>query len=247
MWAVGDAAGGRPAAREVGRLISRGPRDRLAYLGDVYETGTAEEYERNYAPVFGSLAPRTIPTPGNHEWPNRAEGYDAYWSRVFGRSQPPWFSMRLGGWQILSLNSEAEHAPGSPQLSWLHGQLAEPGDCRLAIWHRPRWSAGRRHGDQPDVAPLWDALPGRARVVVNAHEHDMQRFRPIDGITQLVSGAGGQGLYRIDRPDRRLAFADDEQYGALRMELRPGSLSFSFIAVDGRVLDSGRVACRQAK
>jgi hypothetical protein len=66
-----------------------------------------------------------------------------------------------------------------------------------------------------------------------------------EGITQLVSGAGGHGRYPIDRGERGLAFGNDEDYGALRLELRPGKARYAFVSADGRELDSGRVRCRR--
>jgi hypothetical protein len=252
VWAVGDGADGGAAAKAVARRIRAGPADRLLYLGDVYGSqplavvrgdGTATDYRTRYTPVYGALASRTAPTPGNHEWPQRADGYEPYWRTALGRTPPAYYDLRIAGWQILSLNSEAPHGPGSAQLGWLRRRVARPGTCRLAFWHRPRFSAGR-HGDQPDVAPLWDALRGRAALVVNGHDHDMQRLRPIDGITQFVSGAGGNGHYGL-APDPRRAFGDDRTYGALRIDLRPGHARLRFVASDGRVLDSSAVRCRQ--
>jgi acid phosphatase type 7 len=137
------------------------------------------------------------------------------------------------------------HDEGSAQLRWLRAQLRRPGTCRLAFWHRPRFSAGDVHGDQADIDPLWRSLRGRARLVVNGHEHDLQRLRPIDGITELVAGAGGHGLYPLHRQDPRLAFGDDSSYAALRLKLSPGSAAYAFIDATGRALDSGRVRCRQ--
>ena len=247
LWAVGDGADGGAAAKAVAARIGRGRMDRLLYLGDVYGDGgaagdgTAADYRDHYDPVYGELSERTAPTPGNHEWPQRADGYDRYWARLRGRA-PAYYAFAAAGWRILSLNTQAAHDAGSAQLRWLRGQLQGRGTCRLAFWHRPRFSAGR-HGDQPDVAPLWDALRGRAVLVVSGHDHDMQRLHPVDGITQLVSGAGGHGLYPVDGADRRLAFGNDRAFGALRIALRPGRADLSFVAAGGRVLDRHRVAC----
>ena len=243
VWAVGDGADGRDAAKAVAARIAGGRVDRFLYLGDVYEKGRLSEFERHYAPVYGRFGRRTAPTPGNHEWPRRAEGYNRYWERVFGKPIPAYFSFWLAGWRIFSLNSETEHGQGSPQLGWLRKRLRGRSTCRLAFWHRPRFSAGKAHGDQPDVAPFWDALRGRAALVVNGHEHGMQRLKQ-DGLVELVSGAGGHGHHRIDASDGRPAFSDDEHYGALRLELRPGRARFAFVAADGRTLDSGLVRCR---
>jgi hypothetical protein len=253
VWAVGDGADGGAAAKAVARRVRAGPVDRFLYLGDVYGPqpvaflrgdGSASDYRTRYAPVYGALAPITAPTPGNHEWPRRGDGYEPYWRRVMGRTPPAYYTFSIGGWQILSLNSEAPHGRGSPQVRWLARQVARPGTCRLAFWHRPRFSAGR-HGDQPDVAPLWDAVRGRAALVVNGHDHDMQRLRPIGGTTELVSGAGGHGHYGL-HPDARRLFGDDRTYGALRIDLRPGHARLRFVAAGGRVLDSSAVRCRQA-
>jgi len=256
VWAVGDGADGGPAARAVAARIS-GRADRLLYLGDVYAEGTAQEFATNYQSTYGGLRHLTAPTPGNHEWPNRRVGYGPYWTEARGQPPPPYYAFELAGWQILSLNSEEPCAPGSAQHRWLSAMVREPGTARIAFWHRARFSAGK-HGDQPDTSPLWEALRGRASIVLCAHDHNMQRLKPIDGMTQFVSGAGGRSRYRLERSwrrvlprrysrshrDPRLDFANDTDYGALRLELEPGIARFGFIAVDGRVLDAGSLACQ---
>jgi acid phosphatase type 7 len=218
----------------------------VLYLGDVYEKGTRADFAENYAPSYGRLAARTAPTPGNHEWPRHTTGYDPYWRRVLGRAVGAWYTFRAGGWELLSLNSEADHDAGSAQVRWLRARVRAPGTCRIAFWHRARFSAGTHHGDQKDTQPLWAALRGRASIVLSGHDHDMQRFRPVDGITQFVSGAGGAERYPVRR-DRRLAFANDDAYGALRLDLRPGRAAYAFVDVAGRVLDRGTIRCRPGR
>jgi hypothetical protein len=244
VWAVGDAADGGEASRAVAERIVADRPDRLLYLGDVYETGTAEEFRANYHSVYGSLGDVTAPTPGNHEWPTRREGYFPYWRSVKGEPLARWYALSAGGWRLLSLNSEAPHEEGSPQLRFLEEELARgSGTCTLAFWHRPFESAGTVHGDHPDLAPLWNALRGHARLVVTGHEHDLQRLRPRDGITQYISGAGGHQLYPVDESDPRLEFSEDERFGALRIELRPGRADLAFIASDGSELDRSSAEC----
>jgi acid phosphatase type 7 len=243
IWAVGDGADGGSAARSVAARIASGRVDRLLYLGDVYEHGTATEFRENYATTYGRLAARTAPTSGNHDWPHERTGYDPYWRRALRRSLPDWYAFRVAGWQLISLNSEADHDRGSTQERWLRARVRRSGTCRIAFWHRPRFSASTHHGDQRDVAPLWNDLRGRAAIVLGGHDHDMQRFRPIDGITEFVSGAGGHGRYPL-HDDRRLAFGNESAYGALRLDLRPGVAEYSFVSAAGRVLDHGTIRCR---
>ncbi|HTN25947.1 MAG TPA: metallophosphoesterase [Solirubrobacteraceae bacterium] len=252
VWAVGDGADGGSAAKAVVARIAAGHPDRLLYLGDVYGgtiegavrgDGTADDYRDAYATTYGRLASRTAPTPGNHEWPQRGDGYEPYWRRITGTTPPAYYAFTSGGWKLLSLNSEAPHGAGSRQVRWLQRELRAPGTCRLAFWHRPRFSIGR-HGDQADVAPLFDALRGHAVLAVSGHDHNMQRYRPVGGVTQVVSGAGGHEHYGLHR-EARLAFGDDADYGALRIDLRPGRARLRFVAADGRVLDDSTVRCRQ--
>lgn len=244
VWAVGDGADGGSDARRVTALISAGPADRLLYLGDVYEAGTRRDFSSHYMPTYGLVASRTAPTPGNHDWPDHLEGYDAYWRQVAGRPVPEFYAFRMAGWDLISLNSEVPHGRGSVQDRWLRRRVDRPGTCRLAFWHRPRYSAGVEHGDEPDVQPFWDALRGHATLVLGGHEHDMQRFRPVGGLTEFVAGAGGHGRYAL-RPHAGLAFSNASDYGALRLELSPGSARWAFVAVGDRVLDHGSVSCRE--
>ncbi|MDX6680624.1 MAG: hypothetical protein QOG94_663 [Solirubrobacteraceae bacterium] len=244
IWAVGDGDASA-ASRALVARISAGHPDRFLYLGDVYARGTHDDFREHYAPTWGRLASITAPTPGNHDWPRHRSGYDPYWRRALGRSRTAaWYAFRAAGWTILSIDSEADHGDGSAQLAWLRSKLRARGTCRIAFWHRPRFSAGSHHGDTEAMAPVWDALRGHATIVVSGHEHDMQRLHPIDAITQFVSGAGGHSHHGLRRGDARLAFGDDRLGGALRLRLRRGVAAYAFVSTAGRVLDRGTLRCR---
>ena len=242
VWALGDGADGTTFAKRMARRIERDDPDAVLYLGDVYPSGSAADYENNYEPVYGALGPITWPTAGNHEWANRAEGYLPYWRR-YGRAKP-WYRFELGGWELIDLNSQEPHEPGSRQLGWLEQVLDRRATtCRLAFWHRPRFSAGTVHGDAPDIAPFWRALRGRARLVLNAHDHVMMRYRRRAGLTEYLAGTGGNLRYGLN-PDGRAAFARSDRTGALRMVLTPGEARIEFRDVAGEVLDRSRATCR---
>jgi hypothetical protein len=242
LWAVGDGPNGKPASVAVGKLVGSRHPDYLLYLGDVYG-----RYGELFPDTYGAaLARRTLPTPGNHEWPSQKNGYLAYWKQVTGHTQPTFYSRRVAGWQIISLNSEEAAGPGSPQYLWLKDQLdAADGTCRIAFWHEPRFSAGQ-HGDSRQMDPLWELLAGKSVAVISGHDHTMQRLKPVDGVTQFVSGAGGRSHYRIDESDPRLAFADNTHDGALELQLGGTRLRYRFVAVGGQSLDSGTLRCSRA-
>jgi predicted phosphodiesterase len=241
VWAVGDGASATPRSRAVAAMVRRARPDLLIYLGDVYPHGTRADYERNYDPLYGSLARQTAPTPGNHDQPQLRTGYLGYWHEKLGHDQLLAYVGYAGGWTIASASSEDPDI--GHQAAALRAALRGRGNCKLAFWHRSRFSAGP-HGDSARVDPLWRAARRRARIVLTGHDHDMQVLRPVDGTQPLVDGAGGgEGLYPVDRSDPRLVWSDDDSAGALRLRLRPGSADYAFVAASGRVLRSGRVRC----
>jgi hypothetical protein len=246
VWAVGDAAEGGPDASAVAATIAAGRVDRLLYLGDVYENGTAREFQANYDPAYGRFDAVTAPTIGNHEWPNVATGYVPYWTAARGSPPPFWYAFAVSGWQLISLNSNVPTDPD--QLSWLASQIRKTpryGNCRIAFMHHPFFSAGL-HGDLASLRPIFGELRGHASIALAGHDHDMERLRPVDGITQYVDGAGGQDLYPVNASDTRLSFSNDTQHGALRIQLEPDRAVLTFVGEDGATLDRSGVSCRQA-
>jgi hypothetical protein len=246
LWAVGDGADTGSSDDAVAAMVAGRDPDAFLYLGDVYEHGTAQEFMLGYEPGYGRLKSITYPTPGNHEWDNRAQGYDPYWGPRF--TSPHHYSFDLGGWHLISLNSEESHEAGSAQVSWLRNDLSERrGNCTIAFWHRPRFSAGTNHGDERSLATLWDLLAGRATIVLTGHDHDYQRMRPIDGITSFVVGTGGHGHTGVDASDPRVIAYDATTYGALRLQLTGDRADYAFFSSAGAILDSGAVACDRTR
>ena len=62
-------------------------------------------------------------------------------------------------------------------------------------------------------------------------------------LVELVAGAGGPNLYPVNKGDRRLVWADDDNVAAVRLELTPRRATFEFRTADGRVLNRGAVRC----
>jgi len=152
------------------------------------------------------------------------------------------------------LNSEIDISPEGEQVTWLQSDLAEsPRQCVLAYWHRPRWSSGSEHGRDPTVQSLWEVLyEAGADVVVNGHEHNYERFMPMDaegdpdpsGLRQFVVGTGGADPYGFDTPLPTSEVRDASTNGVLRLTLRESGYDWQFIPVVGSSFtDSGSAEC----
>ena len=216
--------------------------DRFLYLGDVYPNGTAAEFRRNYAPIYGALkdhrADDRQPRVGQPQ-----QRLPPYWRRAKGRAQRHWYSFRLGGWELINLNSQPPHGP-SAQLRWLRSRLnASPGTCRLAFFHLPRFGAGELHGDAPAMAPLWNALRGHARLVLDGHEHTSSAFAAATASPSTWPAGRRDPL----SPGPRFppGLGPRRHDAALRIVLEPGTARLEFRSASGRLLDSSRATCRR--
>jgi hypothetical protein len=248
VWAIGDGADGSAAARRLARYVARRHPDRFLYLGDVYERGTAAEFRRHYAPLYGPLASRTDPVIGNHEYANRRRGYEPYWRHARGWSAGTARHRAYvdrSGWQILAYSSEADPAS---EAAWVRRAVAaHPGTCRIALGHRGRYVvADTLERDNVDQRPIWSQLAGRTAVNLVGHDHLSGRLAPIDGVTVLVSGAGGHDLRRLGRQRHTVAAVKTGVPTATRLVLRRGAAEFRQVDANGRVYDEGTIACTPA-
>jgi alkaline phosphatase len=235
-------------------LLDRLPGEVLALGDQAYPAATAEDYRRCYGPSWGRHRERTHPTPGNHEYFQRgAIPYFDYFGRTAGPRGKGWYSFDLGAWHVVSLNSEFSTHAGSEQERWLRDDLRRHRNrCVLAFWHRARFSSGE-HGNTREVAPLWRALhDAGADVVVQAHDHDYERFDPLNangrpdpnGLRSFVVGTGGGEFRNFRRPVRGSAVRIDHEPGVLRLTLRAISYAWEFVPVSGSPKDHGEATCR---
>jgi hypothetical protein len=233
-------------------------------LGDLaYDDGTLEEYRTLFEPSWGRLGSLLHPVPGNHEYHTAgAAGYFDYFNGVgatngrAGKRGEGWYSFEVGAWHVVALNSNCDDVdcgPGSPQEVWLRADLAASrAACTLAFWHHPRFSTGE-HGDDPRVAPLWQALhDAGAELVVSGHDHDYERFAPrtatgapdpARGIRQLVAGTGGRHLRPFVATDPASEARDATTFGVLFLTLRPAAYHWRFSPAVGAFTDAGSSDC----
>ena len=248
VYAVGDiarcaypdpkysAAAGTAATVAAG--LASDPQAVVLTLGDnTYPVGAMKEFTNCYDPTWGRFKDRTWPSPGNHEYYTRgAVPYFRYFGERAGRG---YYSIEIGSWHVVSLDSNLAPGPQAAQIEWLRRDLAShPARCTLAFWHHPLYSSGG-HGSIPQMHEAWELLyRAGAELVLSGHDHDYERFAPQDadgqldrehGIRQFVVGTGGAYptpfLFTVKHSEVR----DASRTGVLRLRLREGGYDWEFI------------------
>ncbi len=268
VYAAGDIAWceKKPAllsdANDTAKLVERGlaaSRDAsVLLLGDnVYQRGTAREFHDCYQPTWGRFKARTWPSPGNHEYATPgAKGYFDYFGNAAGIG---YYSVELGAWHVISLNSNLSGAAQQAQLAWLEKDLAGSRTrCTLAYWHHPLYSSGW-HGSIAVMRPAWALLyEAGAELVLSGHDHIYERFLPQDangkldeerGIRQFVVGTGGAYYTPFKFPIENSKVRDNSRFGVLKLVLREDSYTWEFLEAsydgfpNGQQADRGEGKC----
>ncbi len=232
----------------------------VAAIGDLaYPDGTRENF-KCYDQTWGRVKDRTRPTPGNHEFHSQgATFYFEYLGKAAGDPKDGFYSYDLGAWHIVSLNSECAEIggcnEGSREEKWLRADLAaHPAACTLAYFHKPLFSSGAAHGNDPEVKPLFQALyDANADVVLGGHDHDYERFAPQDadgkadsarGIREFVVGTGGKSHRAFVAPLPNSEVRDNTAFGVLKLTLKSDNYDWKFIPEAGKTFtDSGNGQC----
>jgi 3',5'-cyclic AMP phosphodiesterase CpdA len=234
-------------------------------LGDnVYSSGTTEQFEKCFTPAWGDPKRRIMkslhPTPGNHEYytPN-ADPYYKYFGPAAGVVGKGYYSYDVAKWHIVVVNSELfvnsifSDSARKEQLDWVTQDLKEhKALCTIAYWHHPRFSSGW-HGNDARFNALWQILyKDGVDLVLNGHDHDYERFAPVDpagildstkGIAEIVAGTGGEDLRGFNAIVPNSVFRIEGRVGVLLLTLGDKEWRSAWVEVGGRVWDQAGGKC----
>ena len=235
--AIGDYGVGGSMQRSLGASVRRAATQRgldvLVTLGDNDYTRDPVAFRANWDASFGWLSRRPIAVAGvlgNHD----VEIDEGRYVRGALRMPARYYTRRLGDVQLFLLDSTAVDPA---QTRWLARALARSrARWRIAVLHHPPYSCGK-YGADARVLASWQPLFERrnVRLVLSGHDHNYQRFTPRAGVTYVVHGGGGRGLYDIrpcpgEYPRRAVARAE---HGFLYLVVRRTRLEGWAVAFDG--------------
>ncbi len=260
---AGGSTGDQATADLLGSLVASNPgRVTIFAAGDnAYEDGTSSEFLNNFDPTWGRYKALIKPVPGNHEYQTPgAFGYFGYFGAAAGDPTKGYYAYNLGSWRIYALNSELLHGSGNPgddvvEEQWLQNDLAANSatKCVLAMWHEPRFSSGGEednHISDTAVQPFWQILNDNgADVVITGHNHNYQRFAPLNangaldlahGIREFIAGTGGKSHFNFLTPMWSVEAYNYDTFGVLALTLHVNSYDFRYIPEAGKTFtDSG--------
>jgi 3',5'-cyclic AMP phosphodiesterase CpdA len=241
LLAMGDygVGGSREAALGLGmqRFEVEHPANMLVTLGDNDYVGSPARFRANWQEAFGwarRSGLRIGGVLGNHDY---ELGRGAYELKTLG--MPGRYYMRtLGDVQLFFLDS---NRITTRQTTWFEQQLSEStATWKIALFHHPPYTCGGHTGDRGVVrswVPLFESYG--VQLVLSGHDHNYQRFAPRNGVTYVVHGGGGAGLYRLhgcprSYPPKVRRFAE---YGFVYVSATDDQLDVSAVDPHGRVRD----------
>ena len=193
---VGDTGTGGEQQFQVADLIESHDEvvdfDWLVLLGDmIYEDGDPSLIDDVVLDPYAETLDGTtslVPVLGNHDV--RSEAGDEIMSKLGAPGR--WYAISTELLHLVILDSTRPH--DKDQLQFLHRTLQEAdSEWVIVNLHHPPFSAGYHGSDQviQDVfVPVFEMYG--VDLVLSGHEHDYQRSNPINGITYVISGAGGK-------------------------------------------------------
>jgi hypothetical protein len=216
--------------------------DALVTTGDnVYPDGNPSLYASQLDAPYAQLR-QTRPfwlALGNHDV---QAGHGEEELRYLGLPTALPYAKTLPGAQLLFL--DANH-PDAAQAEWLDARLSEPGPpLRIVLFHQPAFACAS-HGSTPAVDQRWVPVleSHRVALVLNGHDHYYERFVSDGGVTYVVTGGGGQGLYsrRPTCPGVPPPQATAQRHHFTGIEIRGATITLTAVADDGTALDQATI------
>ncbi len=248
--AFGDSGTGEPSQFRVAAAMAAYCKTHTCsfaiHTGDIfYPTGVGatddprlkERFEVPYAPlgipIWLSLGNHDYYPPAN---PDAAVAYTQVSPSKAWRMPARYYTFVEHGIRFLALDTSR---PDMAQERWARRVLAESrrhGEpWVIAFGHHPRLSDSR-HGDADGVlASFLDrVLCHRVDLLISGHDHALEVMKPRCGVHQVVTGAGGAGLYDIKPTENGTFLA--HSFGFLHVETEQTLLHAHFLDDNGKEL-----------
>ena len=263
---IGDSGQGSVGQYQLARTLQKLSPELVLHAGDViYPSFTDGRADTRFFSVYQDHLASTpyFPTIGNHDIYSGVGYYlDAFFLptnsvplALHGNATTPenYYSFDHGDCHFVvvyqPILSQYKMQVGDPQFNWLTNDLASTSKpWKVLLYHMPiRTSSVHRFDnynlngayDRTEVEEVLQPLAARhgVQLVINGHDHTYERFAPVDGVHNVVSGGGGGMLYWLTERDV-LSACFRARYHCLSVRIEGDSLNLRAVDENGSEFDS---------
>lgn len=240
---IGDMGNGGSRQRETARVMAdvqlRFPFTDVITVGDnIYGGQDPADMERKFVLPYKALLDRDVmfhASLGNHD------KVEQRFYGPFNMNGERYYTFTKGHVQFFALDSTLMTRE---QLTWLERELEQSAaPWKIAYFHHPLYSSGRRHGPELVLRGAVEPLIGThgVQVVFAGHEHFYERLTLQRGIQHFITGSGGQLRKGNIRRSSQTAAGFDTDNAFVVVEVTENDLYFEAISRMRETVDSGIV------
>jgi len=242
-WGTGDSdqVG---IARQMFASHQRLPFDFVISAGDnIYPNGSSRYFGKHFEYPFANLLKDRInfyAVLGNHDVDAGREDQCQY--PLFNMGGSCYYRLERGSGlaEFFMLDSTDFDRT---QSAWLENSLRDSKAIwKIAVFHHPIYSSGRRHGSALGLRKQLEPLFTRygVNIALSGHDHIYERTKPQQGVQYFVTGAGGKVRRGdVDRGSSIRADSFDDDNHFMVIEIEDSQTRFQAISGAGVVVDSG--------
>ncbi|MCE3234480.1 MAG: metallophosphoesterase [Vampirovibrio sp.] len=199
--AFGDYGQGTPFQNQLGQVMAsvyrQTPYDIALLLGDnIYPDGNIQKlakthFEDPYKPLIDNQV-RFLAAIGDHD-DHRGHLED---EMAYFKMPGKFYQVSYGPVDFFVLNTTF-FVRSPEQRAWIEKALAgSKARWKIVIGHHPLYSSGR-NGNTEGLREILEPMliKYHADLYLAGHDHDYERFKPVSGVSYVISGGGGSYLY----------------------------------------------------
>jgi hypothetical protein len=262
---VGDSGGGSTAQYNVARQLELAAPNLVLHLGDiVYDSFKSGAADLRFLSVYRNQM-REVPwftTMGNHDIDaierdapylaamvlptNSASGTEHYYS--FDHGEAHFVCLFVPDYKFRPDFAHLALTNGSPQYQWLTNDLARTSKpWKILFFHLPVSTSSfhaaedqnaNNISDQTDLQEIILPIASEygVQMIFNGHDHNYERFAPIQGVHRVVSGGGGRSVSDMFHRDETSAQFYARSH-CVRASLNAERLQIEAVDEHGEILD----------
>lgn len=266
--AIGDSGTGGKKQAKLARVMTNVQRTSkfslLLFLGDnVYENGSPKAFEKKLIKPYSPLYLRGVEfrgAIGNHDV--RSNNGVTLQKMIFNMGINTYYSFSKGsnlidffGLDTTLLAKKKNAKFGERQLRWFESEIStSKARWKITFMHHPLYSSAKRHGldasDEEEMLRVREKLEpvfrkNKIHLSLHGHDHVYERVKPQNGVQYFISGVGGKlrkGNLQKDSP--YYGFGNDRTLSFMLFSVKPDTIAFWSIGLDGEIIDSGEIAHR---